>query len=314
MHVRRHATQIEVATPAKVNLFLEVLAKRPDGYHEIETLLTAITLYDSLYFTATTSPLIDLDCRWGHGLAARDEQATRGSLLVRERTPAEIPLGSENLVWRAAALLRERAGIQAGATIRLIKRIPAAAGLGGASSDAAATLVAGNLAWQVGWQRSQLIELAAELGSDVPFFFMGGAAVARGRGELLTGIAPPRLQLVVVKPPVGLSTPAVYQGCSTANPPRGVARLGGLLAAGRVREAAMQLVNDLQPAAARLTPWIATLQAEFARMPVLGHQMSGSGSSYFGLCRSARQARRIAARLRGRNLGAVTTATTAVAS
>jgi 4-diphosphocytidyl-2-C-methyl-D-erythritol kinase len=314
MHVRRHARQIEVTTSAKINLFLEVLAKRPDGYHEIETLLTAITIYDTILLTPTASPEINLHGRWAHGLAAADVSVVLRQLPGRELLSGEIPGGRENLVWRAATLLRERAGIPSGANICLIKRIPAAAGLGGASADAAAALIAANIAWQLDWPRSRLSELAAELGSDVPFFLMRGAAVARGRGELLTALAMPRLHVVVVRPPVGLSTPRVYQGCQPTLQAVGVTRLTELLAAGNSPQAATRLVNQLQPAAARLTPWIATLQQEFEQQPVLGHQMSGSGSSYFGLCRTARQARRIASRLRARNIGAVMSATTAVAS
>jgi len=288
---------MEVLTPAKINLFLEILGRRADGYHEIETLLAAVTLYDSLRFTPTPPGAIAIDCRWA------------------STQPGEpIPTGKENLAFRAAALLRERGGVSAGATIQLIKRIPAAAGLGGASSDAAAALVAANLAWQLNWPRQRLMELAAELGSDVPFFLTRGAALARGRGERLETLRVPRLHIALVRPPVGLSTPAVYKSCRPANAPIAAAPLLAALARGDAAAAGRLLVNGLERAAASLTPWIERLRNEFERQGVTGHQMSGSGSSYFGLCRHARQARRVASRLRARNIGAAFAAQTATAS
>ena len=284
-----------MTTPAKINLFLEILGRRGDGYHELQTLLAAISLYDTLRFMPDDSGEIKLACRW----------AGKGS--------GEIPTGPENLVWRAAALLRERARTRAGAAIELIKRIPAAAGLGGASSNAAATLVAANLAWRLDWPREQLSELAAELGSDVPFFLKGGLALARGRGERLQSLPPARLHIALVRPPVGLSTVDVYRACRPATEPSGAANLVAALARGDAAAAGRGLVNGLEPAASGLTPWIGRLRREFERQDVWGHQMSGSGSSYFGLCRHARHARRVARRLRARGLGAACAATTAVA-
>jgi 4-diphosphocytidyl-2-C-methyl-D-erythritol kinase len=294
MHVRRLGPTIEVLTPAKINLFLEILGRRADGYHEIETLLAAVTLYDTLRFSATPSGAIALDCRW-----------------ASPQPGEQIPTDKDNLAFRAAALLRERSGVSAGASIQLIKRIPAAAGLGGASSDAAATLVAANLAWQLNWTWQRLIELAAELGSDVPFFLTRGAALARGRGERLETLRVPRLHIALVRPPVGLSTPAVYKACRPATAPKTAAPLMAALARGDAAAAGRLLVNGLERAAASLTPWIERLRNEFERQGVMGHQMSGSGSSYFGLCRHARQARRVASRLRARNIGAAFAAQTA---
>jgi 4-diphosphocytidyl-2-C-methyl-D-erythritol kinase len=298
MHVRRRGTQIEVTTPAKINLFLEILGRRPDGYHEIETLLTAITIYDTLLFEAGAAGQIELSCRWTGDPAAEEP----------------IPVGPENLVWRAVELVRQRALIHGGAAIELIKRIPAAAGLGGASSDAAAALVAANIAWQLKWPRERLLELAKELGSDVPFFLTRGAALARGRGECLDSLPVPRLHFAVVRPPVGLSTAAVYRACALATEPVGSAELAAALSRGDAAAAAKRMANGLTPAATALTPWIKRLGDELDRQGVLGHQMSGSGSSCFAICRHARHARRVARRLRARNVGASFAATTAVAS
>jgi 4-diphosphocytidyl-2-C-methyl-D-erythritol kinase len=300
---------VEVLAPAKVNLFLEVLARRPDGFHEIHTLLAPITVYDSIFFTPTTDGQIVLDCRWAHGLAAQDQGTQNQSQAARELLAADLPRGSQNLACRAAELLRARTGRSTGARICLIKRIPAAAGLGGASSDAAAVLLAANAAWQLQLPLSRLLAIAAELGSDVPFFLAGGAAIARGRGEELQPVRCPRLHVVVVKPPVGLATSRVYQSCQPAGP-GGAARMVPLLAEGRAAQAAAFMVNHLQPAAERLTPWIERLTQEFERQPVHGHQMSGSGSSYFAICRTARQARRVRSALRARDVGWVMSATT----
>src|SRR6478735_1572526 len=135
MHVRRFATTIEILTPAKLNLFLEVLAKRSDGYHEIETLISAIGVYDSLIFTPKLAGEIELHCRWGIGLSELRLSAFKPTELPREPIYGEIPTGPQNLVWKAVELIRNAAKIERGAEIQLIKRVPAAAGLGGGSSD-----------------------------------------------------------------------------------------------------------------------------------------------------------------------------------
>lgn len=310
MHIRQAALRVEVLTPAKINLFLEVLARRPDGFHEIETLLAAISLQDGLVFVPLDEDRIELDCRSCLGSAAC-EIAQRAKSAEAAETAADVPCGPANLAWRAIALLRERAAERRGARLTLLKRIPAAAGLGGASSDAAAALVAANLGWNLGWSHKQLAELATEIGSDVPFFLQRGAAVCRGRGERIERVRLPPLPVVVVRPPVGLATPAVYQRCQPAEKPASVRPVIAALAIGDGSRAAKHLHNQLQQPAAALTPWIARLQAEFQQVDCLGHQMSGSGSSFFGICRHARHARRVASRLRARQVGAVYAATTA---
>jgi 4-diphosphocytidyl-2-C-methyl-D-erythritol kinase len=310
MYVRKLGTRTLIHTPAKLNLSLEVLGRRSDGFHEIETLMVAVSIYDTLQFEPADTGEIVLDCRWGNGWSARaaaKRQATATTSL------GDLPQGAENIVCRALQRLREWAGIARGATIDLTKRIPAAAGLGGASSDAAAALVAANIGWQLGWSREQLSTLAAELGSDIPFFLQRGAAICRGRGERIEAVPPTRLHVVVVRPPAGLSTPQVYAACRPADSPQSAGPLVKALAAGQVAAASRMLNNRLEGPAARLTPWIARLRAEFARLDVLGHQMSGSGSSYFGICRHAGHARRVAAGLRSRDVGMVFAAATALA-
>jgi 4-diphosphocytidyl-2-C-methyl-D-erythritol kinase len=310
MHVRRLPNRVEVLTPAKINLFLAVLGKRPDGYHELETVLVPVNVYDSLIFIPDDRAEILLQARWGCGQTARNVRQQAVPQSAHELLFGEIPHGPQNLVWRAAQLVRERVALSRGATIQLVKRIPSQAGLGGASSDAAAALVAANEAWGLGWPRERLVALAGELGSDVPFFLGGGAAVCRGRGERIEPLGPARLNVVVVRPPVGLSTTEVYKRYRVTNSTQTAAAMTAALARGDAATVGRQLVNHLQSVASELTPWIATLQTEFQIRGFEGHQMSGSGSSYFGLALSARHGRRLAAGLRSRSLGEVIFAAT----
>src|SRR5206468_2246915 len=207
----------------------------------------------------------ELACRWAIGLLARNASLPAALPAARELLFDDLPSGLENLAWRACALLRQRSGIEHGATMSLVKRIPAAAGLGGASSDAAAALIAGNLAWSLNWPIDRLLDLAAELGSDVPFFLKRGAALGRGRGEKLEAIRSSRLHTVLVRPPIGLSTPRVYQHCQLRPDRVGAAGLIAALTRGRASLIGRQLTNDLQAAAAKITPWIKTLENEFAK-------------------------------------------------
>ncbi len=301
MYVRKTATGVIVQAPAKLNLFFEVLKKRSDGYHEIETLMVPIGLYDTLYLRGQETGPVTAECQWSAG-----EQQARREQTTREL--GDLPTAGDNLAVRAVELLRHRAAITRSAQLTLIKRIPSAAGLGGASSDAAAALLAADCLWQLGWSRERLARLAAELGSDVPFFLFGGPAICRGRGERIEparGIGP--LHAVVVRPPCGLSTAEVYRRCRPVPEPE-PRRLEGLINAlrrGDYIATARLLCNRLQRAASGMTPWVERLEREFDRFDCVGHQMTGSGSSYFAICRHARHARRIALALQSRNVGRV---------
>lgn len=295
MRVRSADSGLEIWAPAKLNLFLEVLARRDDGFHEIETLMCPIGLYDTLHFRPNRSGHVSLTSRWagGAGEHGASQQET-------------LPEGTANTVVRACELLRRRAGDVLGADVTLFKRIPMAAGLAGGSSDAAAALLAANQGWALNLSPLELAKLAAEIGSDVPFFLGRGPAICRGRGERIEPVAAlGSLHFVVVKPSVGLSTPDVYRVCRPAVEPAQVGRLVTALQEGRLAEAGRLLANRLQPAAEKLTLAIGELKAEFTRLDCIGHQMSGSGTSYFGLCRSARHARRIARILEARGVGQV---------
>jgi 4-diphosphocytidyl-2-C-methyl-D-erythritol kinase len=290
MHVHRASPVVTVFTPAKLNLFLEVLGKRADGFHEIETLMVPVGLCDTLALEPTPSGAIEGDCHWRLPASARGASPA-----------AKLPSADENLAVRAARMLRAASGVTAGTTIRLVKRIPLEAGLAGGSSDAAAALVAANIAWQLNWPIERLATIAAELGSDVPFFLQGRPAVCRGRGERIEPqekLAP--LSFVIVHPPAGLSTAAVYRECRPSEAPRSSAALLDAWRRGRTADVGRFLFNRLEEAAARISPWIERLRNEFKKLDFLGHQMTGSGSGYFGLCRHARHARRLAAALRSR--------------
>lgn len=300
------ADRVVALAPAKLNLFLELLGRRDDGYHELETLMVAITIFDTIVFSTTVEDRVRLTCSVSTGVRAHELAMGRENQLM-----GDVPTDGSNLIVRAVERLREAAGVTAGAAIHLIKRIPSAAGLGGASSDAATAMWAANCCWKLGWSRSALAALSAELGSDIPFFFGHGAAICRGRGELIEPLAAPAsLHVVVVRPPEGLSTAQVYRHCTLPEQPVSVQPLTRALRGGHGEVVARHLVNRLEPTAARLTPWIARLRSAFDRLDCLGHQMSGSGTSYFGICRHARHARRVAARLRGEDLGYVHVAMT----
>lgn len=284
----------EVSTPAKLNLFLEVSAKRPDGYHELETLMVTIGLFDTLRFQTAESGHLGLTNHW---CVARRQHAMTTLL----------PNGPDNLVLKAANLLLRETGVSRGVDIDLFKRIPLAAGLAGGSSDAAAALQGLNRLWQLGLSLSDLRELGARLGSDVPFFLAEtNAAICRGRGEIIEPVRlATTLHFVIVKPAAGLSTAQVFQNCQPAQAPQTARELVRSLHSGQVGRAGTQLFNRLGAPAEMLCEQVAHLRDRFRSLPVYGHLMSGSGTSYFGLCHNSHQARQLAGRLRSAHSGQI---------
>jgi len=187
------AASLTVRAYAKVNLDLRIVGLLPDGYHDVRTVLQALRLHDTLTFTPA-----------------------RGRFVIECADPA-IPTGDGNLIWRAADLLGHvavpRRKVPAGMRVRLVKRIPSQAGLGGGSADAAATLVALTRLWGLKLDLVDLACLAARLGADVPFFLAGGTALGVGRGDDISPLAePPTTAVVVAQPPFGVSTPDAYRG------------------------------------------------------------------------------------------------------
>jgi 4-diphosphocytidyl-2-C-methyl-D-erythritol kinase len=290
--------------PAKLNLFLDVLGRRGDGFHDLETLMVPIRLADQVSLTPTST----LSARQGDiQLGVRTCWPIRSPNLL----PA-VPAGPENLVVKSLELFQERSGCRLGARVELVKRIPMAAGLGGGSSDAAAALRLANRAWQVNWDDDRLTGLAAELGSDIPFFLSHGAAVCRGRGERVERLPPlPSLYFVIVKPVEVLGAGEVYNAHDSIvpqTPPVGRGQLNRLIAnlyLGAWRGVGTWMHNRLQAAASMLSPCVDRLRDVFAEFDFVAHQLTGSGSAYFGICRHAAHARRLASILRTKQLGLV---------
>jgi len=285
MIVRSIADGVEVLAPAKLNLYLEVLKRRPDGYHEIESLMVAVDLFDELTVVDEPSGSIVLEC---------DDPS--------------LPIDGRNLVVKAAELLKSASAVEAGARIRLKKRIPAQAGLAGGSSDAAATLAALDRLWGLGCSPERIDELAGRIGSDVAFFPHAPAAVCRGRGEIVEPLSlPSPLHFVLVAPPVGVSTVDVYRRLKPPERPREIGPVLDVLTGGGPSELGRSLFNRLQPVAESLCPDLAKARDALATLdpPLCGSLMSGSGSAYFGLCRDRAAAEEAAAVLKPLGLGLV---------
>ncbi|MCL2338240.1 MAG: 4-(cytidine 5'-diphospho)-2-C-methyl-D-erythritol kinase [Firmicutes bacterium] len=246
---------------AKINLLLDVSGIRPDGYHELITVMQSLLLGDDLLL----------------------EPAPEISLTVEG---AELPGGPANLAWRAADLLRRRTGYRGGVAIRLNKRIPLAAGLAGGSADAAAVLRGLNKMWRLELGRGELSRLGAELGSDVPFCLGGGTALCRGRGELVTRLpALPAAGVLLVKPSFGVSTADVYRRYDAwpeiSHP--NSRRMLTAVATADLSAVAGSLGNKLEPVALAMHPEIGWIKEAVAAAGAAGVLMSGSGPTVFGL-------------------------------
>ena len=320
---------LEIWSPAKLNLFFEILGRRPDGYHEVRTLMMPINLYDTIRLRRTSTDQMVLTCRVADRWRPFDPTPDNSP-----RAIIELPPHGENLIVRALALVHQSPGTNSddsydshhdhghvGWEAALVKRIPAAAGLGGASGNAAAALRAVQelLAPRLPDSRTadererpspkQLTtpwyDWAAQLGSDVPFFLLGMSGMCYGRGEIITPLPLPRLYFVLVKPPAGLATADVYRHAEVPQDPICGADLVEALRKGRLAVAGKLMFNRLQRPATQLAPWLLRIQQVFERTDVLGHQMSGSGTSYFGLCRHRKHAVRLAAQLSSQRVGSV---------
>jgi 4-diphosphocytidyl-2-C-methyl-D-erythritol kinase len=244
--------------PAKINLFLRVLRKRNDGYHDISSLLQKITLYDELTFTLKPAGII-LDC-----------------------PGSNLPTSEDDLVFRAAQAIFAYTDYPSGVEIKLIKKIPLAAGLGGGSSDAATTLMALNKICSLGLKKQELMMLGGKLGADVPFFIFGNTALASGIGDQLKAVQNiPELNFVLINPQFPLSTKMVYDNLNLRltrekinySIPRFFA-LGDVI---------RELHNDLEEVSLKLHPELNDLKQKLLRYGALGALMSGSGPTVFGI-------------------------------
>lgn len=263
---------------AKINLYLDVLDRRPDGFTNIETVFQSIELWDELHVTP----------------------ADAGTAFTCSDPALADPAG--NLVPRAAALLRGRTGTARGAALHLEKGIPVAAGLAGGSADAAAALVALNDLWELALPPAELAELAAELGSDVPFCLTGGTAAATGRGEVLEPLPAVAPQwLVLLHPPFGVTAAQAYGHPALARSPErpedgktpSFRAALDRLAAGRVPE---MIFNRMESAIFHDHPALARATAALREAGCSAAAMSGSGPTLFGLCAGEAQARAVGSR------------------
>jgi 4-diphosphocytidyl-2-C-methyl-D-erythritol kinase len=265
--------------PAKINLLLDVLRKRGDGYHEVEMIMTMVDLADRLEM----------------------EELPRDAIIISSQV-GYIPLDEKNLAFQAARLIKERYDVRKGVYIHLDKKIPVAAGLAGGSSDAAAALRGLNRLWGLGISEDELCDLGAELGSDVPFCVTGGTAIARGRGEKLEHISPPpQCWVVLAKPPINVSTADVY-GRLRANELKdhpSIDFMRGALARGSFHDMCEGLGNVLENVTLELYPEVRQLKESMLRLGADGVLMSGSGPTVFGLVSKQAKLPRIYNGLRG---------------
>jgi len=256
-------------TPAKINWFLSVLGKREDGCHEISSLMQSISLYDELTF-----------------------EPSGGIEII---TDADIPL-EENLVYRAAVLLKEKLSVKKGAVITLKKEIPVSAGLGGGSSDAACCLSGLNRLWELGLKNEELIELGSMMGSDIPFFFKTPLAVVSGRGEMVTKLeAASRHILVIVKPDLGISTKWAYSEMSKMLPrltkrDNNIKLFCQALERRDFKSLALMMKNDLELPVMRKFQVIGEIKGRLLARGAEASLMSGSGPTVFGVFRSREEA------------------------
>ena len=277
---RSRPKRVRLSCPAKLNLFLEVLGRRPDGYHELSTVMAPVEIFDTLTVREARSFVLDVD---------------------------GPPLPGQNTVEKAYRAVAKRRKIP-GVHVRLVKGIPAGSGLGGGSSDAAAMIEALDSLFDLGLDRH---EIAAEIGSDVNFFLERGPALCSGRGEKVAPIASgPPLHAVVFWPGFSLSTAAVYARVREflTRTPRSVIDFLNSFGRGGPEGLGRFLFNRLESAAFALHPELAVLRSRLSELCPHGARMTGSGSALYGLCASGAEARRLARRVRGDYAGFVAAA------
>ena len=255
--------------PAKINLFLRVLRKRTDGYHDIASFMQKITLYDELTFLPRPNGII-LKC-----------------------PNSDLPVSEDNLIFRAAKAVFSYTGCQSGIEIILMKNIPTAAGLGGGSSDAATTLLALNELCQLGLKKAELLKLGAKLGADVPFFIFGNSAFAEGRGDKLKAWKNlPKLNIVLINPCFALSTKMVYESLNLRLTKKrinySIPRF--FTESDIIRE----MHNDLETVSLKMHPELNDVKQLLLRHGALGAMMSGSGPTVFGIFTDENKAKKAA--------------------
>lgn len=266
---------------AKINLGLDVLRRRPDGYHEVKMIMQTVDICDDLTFEQSAEPGVHLEIEG-----------------------ADLPADGDNLICRAAALLMEAGKIAEGVQITLKKRIPIAAGMAGGSADAAAALRGLNRLFGLEYTAQALRELGVKLGADIPYCIGGGTMLSEGIGEILTALpAPPACHLVVAKPDIDVSTAFVYGNLKADSLPfhPDIDGMAGALAQGDLRGITDRMGNVLETVTEKAYPVIAELKAQMKELGAQNALMSGSGPTVFGICTKKETAERIAAAVRESN-------------
>ena len=260
---------LSIDVPGKINLWLEVLRRRPDGYHELSSLMLPISLYDRLEISLLS----------------------RHSGIELECDHPEVPSDAGNLAWKAAASWIRAAGWKGGVHLHLFKSIPVGAGLGGGSADAAAVLKGMNRLLEDRIPKERLYQLAGELGADVPFFLDARPALATGIGERLQGVeGVPPYPLVLLKPPVSVSTRWVYQSLKLTRGESHIKLASFLTLPWRLQEV---MTNDLETVTLNAYPVLVDMKAWLLHQGALGALMSGSGPTVFGVFSEVEAARRV---------------------
>ncbi|MDQ3915339.1 MAG: 4-(cytidine 5'-diphospho)-2-C-methyl-D-erythritol kinase [Actinomycetota bacterium] len=280
MDAEQAPPHVRIKTHAKLNLFLRVLGRRADGYHEVETILHGIEMGDEIEVALTDSGKIEVE------------------MMLADSVSELLPPSEQNTVWHAAQRLVEHGARNEGVVIKIVKRIPIGAGLGGGSGNAAGVLVALNELWKTELNRDGLVGVAGRVGSDVPYCISGGTALATARGESLTPLpSPATLWFVLGISHDPLLTRDVY---AVWEPDRGTDPVGSAemtlaLGAQDVEEVAALLYNDLERPAFSLRPELAGKKKALIEAGALGAVMSGSGPTLFGIASDEAHAREVAA-------------------
>ncbi|WP_017729512.1 4-(cytidine 5'-diphospho)-2-C-methyl-D-erythritol kinase [Halalkalibacterium ligniniphilum] len=267
-----------IKAPAKINLSLDVLHKRQDGFHEVEMIMTTVDLADRIDLTEIEEDKIIVDVSEGF-----------------------VPNDQRNLAYQAALLLKKRYHIKKGVSIYITKRIPVSAGLAGGSSDAAATLKGLNQLWKLGLSTEELADLGAEIGSDVSFCVYGGTALATGRGEIIQPIAsPPPCWVILAKPPIGVSTADIYKQVDVSKIEHGNTKaMIRAIEEQSFQDICRHLHNGLEFVTLDLYPEVRKIKEQMSRFGADGVLMSGSGPTVFGLVQKESRVHRIYNGLRG---------------
>jgi len=263
---------LRALAPAKVNLFLRVLRRRADGYHDIFSLMQQISLYDELIFSPRPRGIV-LTC-----------------------PDSDLPVNQDNLIIRAARSIFSCTGYAKGVSITLFKKIPLAAGLGGGSSDAATTLLTLNELCSLGLKKSELMKLGAKLGADVPFFIFGNTALASGIGDKLKAVNNlPLINMVLMKPTFSLSTKMVYENLNLRLTKKAINY--SIPRFFEIGDIIREMQNDLETVSLPLHPELADIKEMLMQQGALGAMMSGSGPTVFGIFTDEISARKAAAAL-----------------